>query len=204
MWYNKKHGRRGTLWEERFGSVLIEDSEDALRTMAAYIDLNPVRAGIVDDPKDYRWCGYTEAMGGDQRARRSIQQLLAEQFGVELSWRDAAGLYRCWLFEGGQRSEDREGRTIRKGRYPRTRRASLGRGRSLEAQGVASLPGALFHSRRGDWKPRIRRRIRRRILRVTSRSVWPALKDRCPADALRRLERDVQPARSARRCHPAS
>jgi putative transposase len=36
-WYNKKHGRRGTLWEERFGSVLVEDSEDALRTMASYI-----------------------------------------------------------------------------------------------------------------------------------------------------------------------
>ena len=115
VWYNKKHGRRGTLWEERFGSVLIEDSEDALRTMAAYIDLNPVRAGIVDDPKDYRWCGYAEAMGGDRRARRSIQQLLADQFGVELGWRDAAGLYRCWLFEGGQRSEDRDGRTVRKG-----------------------------------------------------------------------------------------
>jgi len=59
-WFNKRHGRRGTLWQERYRSVLVEDGE-ALRTMAAYIDLNPVRAGLVDDPKDYRWCGHAEA-----------------------------------------------------------------------------------------------------------------------------------------------
>jgi len=63
-WFNKRHGRRGTLWQERYRSVLVEDGE-ALRTMAAYIDLNPVRAGLVEDPKDYRWCGYTEALGGE-------------------------------------------------------------------------------------------------------------------------------------------
>ncbi|MFT5465048.1 MAG: putative transposase [Verrucomicrobiales bacterium] len=114
-WYNKKHGRRGTLWEDRFGSVLIEDSEDALRTMATYIDLNPVRAGMVDDPKDYRWCSYAEAVGGSQRARKAIQQMLAGEFDQELNWREASNLYRCWLFEGGQRTEDRQGRTVRKG-----------------------------------------------------------------------------------------
>ena len=39
-------------------------SEDALRTMAAYIDLNPIRAKLVADPRDYRWCGYAEAVAG--------------------------------------------------------------------------------------------------------------------------------------------
>ncbi|MEM1223393.1 MAG: hypothetical protein AAGH40_11570 [Verrucomicrobiota bacterium] len=33
--------------------------------MAAYIDLNPVRAGLVKDPKDYRYCGYAEAVAGN-------------------------------------------------------------------------------------------------------------------------------------------
>jgi len=51
-WFNKRHGRRGTLWQDRYRSVLVEDGE-ALRTMAAYLDLNPVRAGLADDPKDY-------------------------------------------------------------------------------------------------------------------------------------------------------
>lgn len=114
-WFNKKHERRGTLWEERFGSVLVEGSDTALRTMAAYIDLNPVRAGIVNDPKDYRWCGYAEAVGGNQRARRAIRQLLAGEFDQDFDWRNAASIYRIWLFEGGVRSEDREGRQIRKG-----------------------------------------------------------------------------------------
>ena len=54
QWYNRRKGRRGTLWEDRFKSVIVEGSEAALLTMAAYIDLNPVRAGVVDDPKDCR------------------------------------------------------------------------------------------------------------------------------------------------------
>ena len=69
-WHNRKHGRRGTIWEERFGSVVVEEEERALRTMAAYIDLNPVRAGMVEDPADYRWSGYAEAMAGKARSRR--------------------------------------------------------------------------------------------------------------------------------------
>ena len=43
-WFNRTHSRTGTLWEERFKSVIVE-SGVAARTMAAYIDLNPVRAG---------------------------------------------------------------------------------------------------------------------------------------------------------------
>jgi len=53
-WFNRVHSRTGTLWEERFKSVIVE-SGVAARTMAAYIDLNPVRAGMVKDPADYRW-----------------------------------------------------------------------------------------------------------------------------------------------------
>jgi putative transposase len=62
VWYNRSHRRYGTLWTERFKSVLVEGKGNALQTMAAYIDLNPVRAGIVNDPKDYRFCGYAEAV----------------------------------------------------------------------------------------------------------------------------------------------
>lgn len=53
-WYNKRHQRKETLWMDRFRSVLVEGKGDPLLTMAAYIDLNPVWAGIVDDPKDCR------------------------------------------------------------------------------------------------------------------------------------------------------
>jgi putative transposase len=47
QWFNKVHRRRGTLWEGRFRSVLVESVGSVLRTMAAYIDLNPVRAGLM-------------------------------------------------------------------------------------------------------------------------------------------------------------
>ncbi|NCD34216.1 MAG: transposase [Spartobacteria bacterium] len=75
-WYNRRVGRVGTLWEHRFKSVLVEDGA-ALRTMAAYIEMNPVRAGMVDDPKAYRFCGLGEAMGGVAQARRGIMTLVS-------------------------------------------------------------------------------------------------------------------------------
>ncbi|MBL9134542.1 MAG: chemotaxis protein CheW [Verrucomicrobiales bacterium] len=58
QWHNARSGRRGTLWEERYKSVLVESRGPALRAMAAYIDLNPVRAQLVHDPAAYRWSGY--------------------------------------------------------------------------------------------------------------------------------------------------
>ena len=64
-WYNRQQNRCGTLWAERFKSVLVEDRPGAVQAVAAYLDLNPVRAGLVKDPKDCRWCGYAEAVAGE-------------------------------------------------------------------------------------------------------------------------------------------
>jgi len=61
QWYNRKHGLRGTLWEERY-SATAASARSAARTVAAYIDLNPLRAGMVSDPSEYCWCSYCEAM----------------------------------------------------------------------------------------------------------------------------------------------
>ncbi len=63
QWHNRTHSRTGRLWEDRFKSVIVEDGV-AAKTMAAYIDLNPVRAGMVKDPAEYRWSSYGEAIGG--------------------------------------------------------------------------------------------------------------------------------------------
>jgi len=52
IWFNKSHGRIGTLWCERFKSVLVEARKHVLRTIAAYIDLNAIRAGLTRDPKE--------------------------------------------------------------------------------------------------------------------------------------------------------
>ena len=100
-WFNREHSRKGTLWEERFKSVIVE-SGVAARTMAAYIDLNPVRAGMVKDPADYRWSSYGEAVGGGKKgngkkAREGlVRAYLCDQgVGFEAEkWQEVARLYR--------------------------------------------------------------------------------------------------------------
>ena len=62
--YNRRHQRYGTVWSERFKSVLLEGGQ-AVAAIAAYIDLNPVRAGLCEDPKDYRYCDYAETIAKD-------------------------------------------------------------------------------------------------------------------------------------------
>lgn len=96
-WYNRRHKRRGTLWMERFKSVLVEDSREIRGIMATYIDLNPVRAEMVEDPKNYRHCGYGAAMGGDERCRRGIMEVT----GIS-DWKSASATYRLYLIERGQ------------------------------------------------------------------------------------------------------
>jgi REP element-mobilizing transposase RayT len=76
VWFNKTHRRFGTLWSERYKSVLVENSAFALKTVAAYIDLNPVRAGLVEDPADYRWCSYAEAMAGNREILKQYAGIL--------------------------------------------------------------------------------------------------------------------------------
>lgn len=122
-WHNRRHRRTGTLWEHRFRSVLVEAGETALLTIAAYIDLNPVRAGIVDDPKEYRWSGYAEAVAGSKVARKGLAAILARtSFGKNRSvtWRLTAPQYRVLLYGHGE-VRDADARTGSKGRLGMTR-----------------------------------------------------------------------------------
>ncbi len=113
--YNRQHSRTGTLWEDRFKSVLVEGTRNALATMAAYIDLNAVRAGIVADPKEYRWCGYAEAVAGKAPAREGIR-LLMKSLGRETQWRSISRAYRMYVYAGGEEKGLRpEGGPMRSG-----------------------------------------------------------------------------------------
>ena len=105
QWHNRRHQRKGTLWEERFKSVLVEGAGHVLATMAAYIDLNPVRAGIVKDTKDYRWCSYGEAMAGKKRARLGIQKIAEALHGPEESLTRCMEIYRQKLAIDGMENE---------------------------------------------------------------------------------------------------
>jgi len=172
-WYNTHHARRGTLWMERFKSVLVEDGE-ALRTMAAYIDLNPLRAGMVKDPKDYRWCGYGEAMGGGTAARLGLCQVVGHGERGEKAWitpatakgMSAAEVYRCWLFEDGKTRESepaRAGISAGDSAAEKQRKGKLGRAALLRCRvryfsdglvlGSKSYVDGVFQHFRGRFGP---------------------------------------------------
>lgn len=115
QWYNRRNGRSGPLWEQRFKSILVEGSNHALSTMAAYIDLNPIRAALVSDPEEYRHCGYGEAMGGSKIAREGIRRI-TQTLSTEASWARVRCLYRKHLYIQGQdQGLDPQGRPIRSG-----------------------------------------------------------------------------------------
>lgn len=97
QWFNRRHSRRGTLWEERFRSVLLEGSKHVLMTTGAYIDLNPVRAGLCDDPKDYPFSGFGAAMRKQQTALNRLL-LITLETGLSNSESVSLNPYRNYLY----------------------------------------------------------------------------------------------------------
>lgn len=61
-WFNARHRRTGTLWEGRFRSAVVETDRYLLACMR-YIEMNPVRAGLVDAPAAYRWSSFKHQVG---------------------------------------------------------------------------------------------------------------------------------------------
>lgn len=152
-WFNKENGLRGTLWEERFHSVIVEGGL-ACRTMAAYIDLNPVRAGICKLPEDYRWSSYGEAIGGGRGAniaRAGLVRALhahAGRAGTARGWAQGGVVreYRRILVMGGMEQAEERGRAkdgrklrvvTRKGRSRAEVEKELGEMKEEDAQDLA-------------------------------------------------------------------
>lgn len=61
---NRLYRRSGTLWEDRFRSCIVQD-EGYLLGCSRYIELNPVRAGMVTHPSEYRWSSYRVNAAGE-------------------------------------------------------------------------------------------------------------------------------------------
>lgn len=95
-YFNTRHGRIGTLWNGRFKSCLIHD-ESYLLVCYRYIELNPVRAGMVHDALQYRWSSYrANAYGGADSV--ITPHPLFESLAVNAEDRRAA--YRALVSEG--------------------------------------------------------------------------------------------------------
>jgi hypothetical protein len=104
LWFNKTHGRVGTLWSERYKSVLVQDNSNTLLLVAAYIDLNPIRARMCDDPKDYRFSSYGAACGGNEDSIESIRRVLNTE-SVDHAMKE----YRKYLFATGSAPNQSKG-----------------------------------------------------------------------------------------------
>ena len=83
-YYNKKNERKGTLWRSQFKSVLVERAR-ALVNMITYIELNPVRAGIVNDAADYPFSFWGE---WKQKGRHPYQQAFSKHLRELLAERN--------------------------------------------------------------------------------------------------------------------
>ena len=88
QYFNRKYNRTGTLWEGRYRATLI-DSERYLLTCYRYIELNPMRAGLVQHPGHYRWSSYrANALGQYDALITTAKQYLA--LGASAANRQAA------------------------------------------------------------------------------------------------------------------
>jgi REP element-mobilizing transposase RayT len=109
--YNKRNHRRGFFWSERFKSVIVDNGETLINCLA-YIDLNPVRAKIVEKPEDYRWSSI-----GYHVQRNNEDGFLSLDFGLtefgHKSPSERLSHYRRFLYEKGgivyiEKERDRE------------------------------------------------------------------------------------------------
>ena len=122
QWFNRKHERKGTLWEDRYHSTIVEYEgyskavvgtsrevaevkSHAARIVAAYIDLNPIRAGMVEDPLDYVWSSYGAAVRGDNEAVSGLRALWGG------SKAEALAAHRMFIFEEGSEEKSEDGKT---------------------------------------------------------------------------------------------
>lgn len=94
-WYNKNHKRRGRFWADRFKSTILL-GEEALLECMQYVDLNPIRAGLVNRPEEYEYCGFYRRMQTRKHHLSDIRGLLSEKTKVK-----ALEIYRSLLYTRG-------------------------------------------------------------------------------------------------------
>jgi hypothetical protein len=97
-WFNARFRSYGTIWAERFKSLVVEDDASVLRTVGAYIDLNALRASLAKKPEEYRWCGMAAANRGDERAQAGIKAIARME-----KWAEAWKAYKQFVYDAGLR-----------------------------------------------------------------------------------------------------
>jgi len=107
--YNRRHHRRGYFWGDRFKSVIVENGETLINCLA-YIDLNPLRAGLVERPEQYRW----NSLGYHVQTNNQ-DDFLSTDFGLKefnvQSKKERIRRYRRYVYEAGSLNQPEKGNT---------------------------------------------------------------------------------------------
>ena len=98
-YYNKRHNRRGYFWGDRFKSVIVDKGETLINCLA-YIDLNPLRAGIAIRPEDYRWNSLGYHVQTNNRDSFLSTDFGLKEFNVK-SEKERIRRYRRYVYEAG-------------------------------------------------------------------------------------------------------
>jgi REP element-mobilizing transposase RayT len=92
--HNRRHRYLGRLWQSRYRARVI-DSDDSFRQVVCYVHLNPVAAGIVDDPADYRFSGQQELLG--LRKQLIVDRRATLEAFCHSDEEDPAKIYLEWI-----------------------------------------------------------------------------------------------------------
>jgi REP element-mobilizing transposase RayT len=106
-YYNRRHNRRGYFWGDRFKSVIVEKGETLINCLA-YIDLNPLRASIVDRPEEYRWNSLGYHVQTNNRDDFLSTDFGLKEFNVK-SKKERIRRYRRYVYETGSVNQPEKG-----------------------------------------------------------------------------------------------
>lgn len=105
--YNRRYNRRGYFWGDRFKSVIVQNGETLINCLA-YIDLNPLRAGLVERPEQYRWNSLGYHVQADNRDAFLSTDFGLKEFNVQ-SKKERIRRYRRYVYEAGALSQPEKG-----------------------------------------------------------------------------------------------
>jgi hypothetical protein len=106
--YNRRHNRRGYFWGDRFKSVIVENGETLINCLA-YIDLNPLRAGLVERPEQYRWNSLGYHVQTNNRNNFLSTDFGLKEFNVK-SKKERIKRYRRYVYEAGSLNRPEKGK----------------------------------------------------------------------------------------------
>ena len=92
MSFNARRDHAGTIWEGRFYDKRSDPTAKDMSAQAAYVDCNPVEAGICRNPAEYKWCSWAAAMSGNEHAR-DMYRFIYE--GVADEWSEIVKLHKA-------------------------------------------------------------------------------------------------------------